>query len=70
MYDGAKKLYRARILQKQGYYSYQFLTADGKIPPSEGSFYETENRYQILVYFKELGGRTWQLVGFRGAEFR
>ncbi len=65
-YDGEHQLYYTRILQKQGYYNYQFLTADGKVPASEGSFYQTTNRYQMLVYYKELGDRTWRLVGYRG----
>lgn len=66
MYDESRQLYYARLLQKQGYYSYQFVTSDGKTAPSEGNFYETENRYQVLVYYREIGGRTWQLVGYRG----
>jgi len=66
-YDESRQLYYARLLQKQGYYSYQFMTADGKTAPSEGNFYETENRYQVMVYYREIGGRTWQLVGYRGA---
>jgi len=32
--------------------------------PSEGNFYQTENRYQALVYFKEVGGRTWHLAAY------
>lgn len=67
-YDSANKLYHAALLQKQGYYSYQLLTEDGKIPASEGSFYETENRYQALVYYRSNGARTWRLVGFRGVK--
>ena len=69
-YDEQQQTYRASILQKQGYYSYQFLTADGGIPASEGSFYQTENRYQVLVYYKGSGERTWRLVGYRALEFR
>lgn len=69
-YDGTRGIYYASIFQKQGYYSYQYLTRDGSIPSSEGSFFQTENRYQALVYYKELGARTWQLVGYRAAEFR
>ncbi len=65
-YDGARGSYYTQLIQKQGYYSYQYLTADGRIPPSEGSFYQTENRYQALVYYRGLGERTWRLVGFRG----
>ena len=67
-YDG--KTYHARIMQKQGYYSYQFVGADGSNPPSEGNFYETQNRYQALVYYKGTGERTWRLVGYRGIDFR
>ena len=67
-YDEANKLYTASILQKLGYYSYQYLwvTDDGMTHPlfSEGNFYQTENRYQVLVYYKGVGERTWRLVAF------
>ncbi|MCR4994186.1 MAG: DUF5103 domain-containing protein [Bacteroidales bacterium] len=68
-YDEASGLYTASILQKQGYYNYQYLwqTADGKTHnlPSEGNFYQTENRYQVYIYYKGTGERTWRLVGYR-----
>jgi hypothetical protein len=64
-YDETDGTYKASILQKQGYYSYQFLTADGKVPRSEGSFYQTGNCYQIMVYYQATGERTWRLVGYR-----
>ena len=67
-YDEESGLYTASILQKQGYYSYQYLWEDaggGRRPlPSEGNFFQTENRYQALVYYKEIGGRTWHLTAF------
>ncbi len=67
-YDDASKLYTTSILQKLGYYSYQYLwvTDDGMTHPlsSEGNFYQTENRYQVLVYYKGVGERTWRLVAF------
>ena len=67
-YDEVSKLYTASILQKLGYYSYQYLwvTDDGMTHPlsSEGNFYQTENRYQVLVYYKGVGERTWRLVAF------
>lgn len=69
-YDGERKIYYTALLQKQGYYNYRFVTADGKLAPSEGNFYQTENRYQVLVYYKEVGGRTWQLVGYKSLELR
>ena len=65
-YDNEHRLYYASLLQKQGYYSYQYLLGDGRNAPSEGNFFQTENRYQALVYFKGIGARTWELVGYRG----
>lgn len=52
-YDSNDGSYNAVLLQKQGYYSYQYLlnTPDGQtlIPPSEGNFYQTENRYRLCL---------------------
>lgn len=68
-YDESDGSYNASLLQKQGYYSYQYLLRhpNGKtsIPPSEGNFYQTENRYQAYVYYKKSDERTWRLVGYR-----
>lgn len=68
-YDKEDKCYFTKILQKQGYYSYQYLLQDptGKthVMPEEGSFFETENRYQALIYYKGLSERTWRLVGYQ-----
>ena len=73
-YDEASKLYTTSILQKLGYYSYQYLwVTDDSVShplPSEGNFYQTENRYQVLVYYKEIGGRTWRLVSFSQSTIR
>jgi hypothetical protein len=69
-YDGNRKAYYTALLQKQGYYNYRYLTTDRQIPASEGNFYQTENRYQVLVYYKEVGGRTWRLVGYKSLELR
>ena len=68
-YDGAKGIYYTQLVQKQGYYSYQYITPDGGNPQSEGSFYQTQNQYQALVYYQGIGERTWRLVAFRGVDF-
>ena len=71
-YDAESGLYTASILQKQGYYSYQYLweDTDGRTQylPSEGNFYQTENRYQAYIYYKGIGERTWRLTAFRGIQ--
>ena len=62
------KQYEGELLLKQGYYSYQYLMMkpEGKLKPvpSEGNFYQTENTYQALIYFKANGDRTDRLVGY------
>ena len=71
-FDEAGQCYRLSLLLKQGYYSYQYVwqQPNGQIAnvPTEGSFYQTENRYQALVYYRKLGERADRLVGF--AEIR
>ena len=71
-YDEGAQCYRLSLLLKQGYYSYQYVwqQSNGQTAtvPSEGSFYQTENRYQALVYYRKLGERADRLVGF--AEIR
>ncbi len=68
-YSPEDHLYHGQVMLKQGYYSYQYLIKhnDGKttLVPSEGNFYQTRNAYQSLVYYKEQGGRTDKLVGYR-----
>ena len=73
-YDEASAMYTASILQKQGYYSYQYLYVDAEghrhLLPSEGNFYQTENRYQALVYYKGTGERSWRLVSYRQIDLK
>ena len=73
-YDETERLYTASILQKQGYYSYQYLwqDQDGHLQTltSEGNFYQTENRYQAYIYYKGTGERTWRLVSYRQLIFK
>lgn len=61
-------LYEAVVPLKQGYYNYQYLArnVDGSVTflPSEGDFYQTENSYQLLVYFRGQGERTDRLVNY------
>ena len=67
-WNEAEKIYECAVPLKQGYYSYQYLMKqpDGTFTPvpSEGNFYQTENKYQALVYFRGQGDRTDRLVGY------
>ena len=67
-YNEAAKAYEGAVLLKQGYYSYRYVVvnADGTTKPvtTEGSFYQTRNKYQVLVYYKGVGDRTDRLLGY------
>jgi len=68
-YDYSSHSYKATVMLKMGYYSYQYLLLDADgythVMPTEGSFFQTENQYQALVYYREPGGRTDLLVGYQ-----
>lgn len=65
-YNELEQQYEATVFLKQGYYSYQYLLvrSDGTTAflPSEGNFSQTENEYQCLVYYRNVGSRYDRLV--------
>ena len=63
-YDDINKEYHAAILLKQGYYSYEFIQQDGLTTRTMGSFFETENEYEVLVYYRAQGARYDRLAAF------
>ena len=61
--------YDLTLMLKQGYYNYQYVYVpeDAKKADSvslEGSFFVTENDYQIFAYFHDISSRYDRLVGF------
>ncbi len=67
IYDGTNNAYFGNILLKQGFYNYSYVTVDkyNKIDRNEimGSFFETENQYKVLIYFKAMGALFDRVVG-------
>lgn len=69
IYDAGKKQFYGNILLKQGLYDYEYAWLDKttntvETRPFEGSFFETENTYQIFVYYRRPGARWDSLLGF------
>lgn len=65
-YDYDARTYNQTLLLKQGLYNYQYLThINGNYSTSqvEGNYYNTENRYDILVYYRPVGQRYDSLIG-------
>ncbi len=65
--------YEAVVFQKLGYYSYQYVMIDRdgavRTMPTEGDFYETENSYQALVYYRGQSDRTDRLVAYQNIRY-
>ena len=63
-YDPINQVYYSNQLLKQGWYNYVYSVSSNDPYRIEQSFFDTENLYEILVYFKPLGARGDQLVGY------
>ena len=60
-------LYECAFRLKQGFYNYKYVVTDKNGTLDEGAisgnFYQTENNYKVLVYYKDLGARYDRLIG-------
>ncbi|HYF29803.1 MAG TPA: DUF5103 domain-containing protein [Chitinophagaceae bacterium] len=69
-FNTEKGVYETAVFLKQGYYDFSYVTRDKNgrnrnfsFDDTEGNYWETENEYTILVYYRPLGGRADELVG-------
>lgn len=67
-YNAEKGLYEKAVMIKQGFTNFQYTVADKKgVIDNEnaidGNFYQTENEYTILVYYKETSDRYQRVIG-------
>jgi len=70
-YDSYKGSFQGVKLFKQGFYNYKYVlvNTDGSIDDGaiSGDFWQTENEYTVLVYYRELGGRYDKIIGIGAA---
>ena len=76
-FDTEKGMYTKILLLKQGYYSYIYVTKDNKNPDAkadlsvtEGNYWETENEYTILFYYRSFSSRYDELIGISDVNSR
>ncbi|WP_218620405.1 DUF5103 domain-containing protein [Flavobacterium sp. I3-2] len=73
-YDTNEKAYKKAILLKQGFTSYLFSLVDSKTQKIDykdsidGNFYQTENDYQVIVYYRGIIDRSDRVIGFGGTK--
>jgi hypothetical protein len=65
-YDPESKTYGGSVLLKQGWYDYQYLVKSDSLPINhlEGNHFQSENAYEILVYYRPVNGRADLLLGY------
>jgi hypothetical protein len=70
-FNEVTKQYETALLLKQGFYSYQYTLVNDEdknktssLATTEGNYWETENTYQVLIYYKPFGARYDELVGY------
>lgn len=67
-YNAEKGIYEKAVMIKQGFTNFQYTVADKKGTIDyenaiDGNFYQTENEYTILVYYRESTDRYQKVIG-------
>jgi hypothetical protein len=68
-FNTEKGVYESTLFLKNGYYDYCYVTIDrndknrkASFESTEGNYWESENTYTILVYYRPLAGRSDELI--------
>ncbi|HZY82207.1 MAG TPA: DUF5103 domain-containing protein [Cyclobacteriaceae bacterium] len=71
-WNRATGAYETSIVLKQGWYDYTYYVESPTLPAThfEGSHYQTENFYEVFVYYKSLTPMADLLVGYYGMPYR
>lgn len=69
IYSPEERGYLIKKLLKQGFYNYAYATRAKKeekldFMETEGNVYETENEYQIFIYYRPFGARFDEVIGY------
>jgi hypothetical protein len=72
-YDEARLEYAGEIQLKQGFYNYSYVAVPKKtgVPDYsllEGDWYETENEYHVIIYYRPFGARYDRVIGYQKAQ--
>lgn len=66
-FNTERGVYKNAVLLKQGFYNYKYVVVDknGKIDEGaiSGNFWQAENNYKVLVYYRDLGARYDKIIG-------
>ncbi|MGV6830925.1 MAG: type IX secretion system plug protein [bacterium] len=67
-YNEREQIYETSFKLKQGFYNYKYvvLRSDDTLDEGaiSGNFWQTENNYKVLIYYRDLGARYDRIIGF------
>ncbi|MDO5976839.1 DUF5103 domain-containing protein [Flavivirga jejuensis] len=67
IFDESRNVYTNDMLLKQGFYNYKYIVVNSNKSIDEGfisgNFYQTENNYKVIVYYRDLGARYDKIIG-------
>ena len=67
IYNEHYRVLTCQMLLKQGFYNYKYVVAnaDGSLDEGviSGNFYQTENNYKVIIYYRDLGARYDRIIG-------
>lgn len=65
-YDSTRQEYTTSVLLKQGWYDYQYVVKSKTLTPwhFEGTHFQTENLYEVFVYYRSFQPLADLLVGY------
>ncbi len=66
VYNPDKGIYESTLFLKQGFYNYTYSVENSNLPPHyfDGSHFETENVYEVFVYYRAYRPNADLLVGY------
>ncbi|MCT4631036.1 DUF5103 domain-containing protein [Winogradskyella sp.] len=68
-YNTESRKYEVSFRLKQGFYNYKYVVVDSETNEIDegavsGNYWQTENDYKVLVYYRDLGARYDRLIGY------
>jgi hypothetical protein len=67
IFDEQKNRFTNTMMLKQGFYNYKYIVVNDNGTIDEGAisgnFWQTENNYKVLVYYRDLGSRYDKIIG-------
>ncbi|NNE30966.1 MAG: DUF5103 domain-containing protein [Winogradskyella sp.] len=68
-FNTERNKYECTMRLKQGFYNYKYVVVDrltGELDEGaiSGNYWQTENNYKVLVYYRDLGARFDRLIGY------